>query len=105
VPTLDDPLLVPVHQMFMHRMGSSGCPYEISDLWISVPAESELASRQASLTNNKRGTGQIRIRMEDRRIKDRRGTGQIREEVKEDENGIGIADARGLSSEVGEGAG
>ena len=36
---------------------------------------------------------------------DRRGTGQIREEVKEDENGIGIADARSLSSEAGGGAG
>ena len=36
---------------------------------------------------------------------DRRGTGQIREGVKEDENGIGIADARSLSSEAGEGGG
>ena len=34
-----------------------------------------------------------------------RGTGQIREKVKEDEIGIGIADARSLSSEAGEGAG
>ena len=34
-----------------------------------------------------------------------RGTGQTREKVKEDENGIGIAGARSLSSEAGEGAG
>jgi hypothetical protein len=33
------------------------------------------------------------------------GTGQIREKVKEDENGIGIADARSFSSEAGEGGG
>jgi hypothetical protein len=33
-----------------------------------------------------------------------RGTGQIRGKVK-DENGIGIANARSLSSEAGEGAG
>ena len=35
----------------------------------------------------------------------RRGTGQIREKVKEDENGIGSADARSFNSESGEGAG
>ena len=34
-----------------------------------------------------------------------KGTGQISEKVKEDENGIGFADARSLSSEAGEGAG
>jgi len=38
-------------------------------------------------------------------VKGQRGTGQIREKAKEDENGIGIADARSLSSEAGEGAG
>jgi hypothetical protein len=38
-------------------------------------------------------------------LKGQRGTGQIREKAKEDENGIGIADARSLSSEAGEGAG
>ena len=35
----------------------------------------------------------------------RGGTGQIRGKVKEDESGIGIADARSLSSEAGDGAG
>jgi hypothetical protein len=34
-----------------------------------------------------------------------RGTGQIREKVEEDENGIGIAEARSLSSEAGEKSG
>ena len=38
-------------------------------------------------------------------LADRRGTGQIRGKVKEDENGIRIADARSLSSETGEGGG
>ena len=37
--------------------------------------------------------------------KRQRGTGQIREKVKEDENGIGIADAGSLSSEPREEAG
>jgi hypothetical protein len=32
----------------MHRTDSSGFPNEISDLQISVPAESEFASQQAS---------------------------------------------------------
>jgi hypothetical protein len=31
VPIFHDPLLVLVHQVLMHRMKSSGCPYEISD--------------------------------------------------------------------------
>ena len=31
------------------------------------------------------------------------GSGQIKKKVKEDENGIGIADARSLSTEAGEG--
>jgi len=44
-----------------------------------------------------RGTGQISERQ--------RGTGQIREKVKEDEIGIGIAGARSLSSEPGQGGG
>jgi len=38
VPTLHDPLLVPVYQMFMYRIDLSGRPYEISDGRISVPA-------------------------------------------------------------------
>jgi hypothetical protein len=33
---------------------------------------------------------------------DNEGTGQIRERVKEDKNGIGIAEARNFSSEAGE---
>ena len=37
--------------------------------------------------------------------KGQRGTGQIKEKVKEDENGIGMADAGSLSSEAGEEAG
>jgi hypothetical protein len=37
--------------------------------------------------------------------KERKGQVGIREKVKEDENGIGIAGARSLSSEAGEGAG
>src|SRR5262249_50986454 len=41
MPTIYDPLLVPVHQKLMHRMDSSGYPYEILDIRISVPAESE----------------------------------------------------------------
>jgi hypothetical protein len=36
VPTLDDPLLVPGHQIFRHRMDSKRCPYEISHLRIFV---------------------------------------------------------------------
>jgi hypothetical protein len=38
-------------------------------------------------------------------VKGQRGTSQIREKVKEDENGIGIADAGSLSSEAAEEAG
>ena len=34
-----------------------------------------------------------------------KGTGQISEKMKEDENGIGFADARSLSSEAGKGGG
>jgi hypothetical protein len=36
VPTFQYPLFVPVHQMFIPRMDSSGGPYEISNLRISV---------------------------------------------------------------------
>ena len=36
----------------MLSMDSSGRLYEISDLRVSVPAESELASREAPLTND-----------------------------------------------------
>jgi mono/diheme cytochrome c family protein len=37
VPSLRVPLLVPVNQIVMRRMDSSGCPNEISDIRISVP--------------------------------------------------------------------
>ena len=42
MPTPHDPLLVPVHQMVMHRMDSGIGPYGFSDLRIPVPAGSQL---------------------------------------------------------------
>ncbi len=61
MPNVPNSLLVPVHQVVIHGMGAPGCPYEISDVRISVPraTSSECSAgkgrRTVSVCSNRRG--------------------------------------------------